>query len=214
MAKCFAVRTSCIGSTSRNKKKKNLLCVCPLILRLELSHNAIENKFTRTWLTHYIIFQIRNGNELTGQSYRCSQYLNCKILQGGTLLQPWPNAFGMRKYFSEDYVIPSPKLNQHQKKVFAGNWSVFSPKLDKELGLFRLIIQRSNLDGGHLNLDGETLNLDGGTLTINGGSVLPCPPYNLSTGCSQAGTVGPPLLNWNATNDEKVWQQSLFFIQL
>ena len=51
-----------------------------------------------------------------------NQYLNCKILRGGTLLQPWPNAFGMRKYFSEDYVIPSPKLNEHQKKkVFAEN---------------------------------------------------------------------------------------------
>ena len=44
------------------------------------------------------------------------------------LLQPWPNAFGMRKYFSEDYVIPSPKLNEDQKKVFAENWSVFSSK--------------------------------------------------------------------------------------
>ena len=44
------------------------------------------------------------------------QYLNSKILHGGTLLQPWPNAFGMRKYFSKDYVIPSQKLNEHQKK--------------------------------------------------------------------------------------------------
>ena len=71
---------------------------------------------------------------------------------GGTLLQPWPNAFGMRKYFSEDYIIPSPKLNEHQKKkVFAGNWSGFSPKLGEELGFFRVygvIIQRSNLYGG------------------------------------------------------------------
>ena len=43
------------------------------------------------------------------------------------------NAFGMRKNFSEDYVIPSPKLNEHQKKkVFAGNWSVLSPKLGED----------------------------------------------------------------------------------
>ena len=35
---------------------------------------------------------------------------------GGTLLQPWPNAFDMRKYFSEDYVILSPKLSEHKKK--------------------------------------------------------------------------------------------------
>ena len=48
--------------------------------------------------------------------YTYDQYLNCKILYGGTLLQPWPNAFGMQKYFNEDYVIPSPKLNEHQKK--------------------------------------------------------------------------------------------------
>ena len=45
-----------------------------------------------------------------------NQYLNCKILHGGTLLNPWSNAFDMRKYLSEDYVIPSPKLNEHQKK--------------------------------------------------------------------------------------------------
>ena len=46
---------------------------------------------------------------------RFIQYLNCKILHGGTLLQTWPNAFGMRKYFSKDYVIPSPKLNEDPK---------------------------------------------------------------------------------------------------
>ena len=50
------------------------------------------------------------------KSSACGQYLNCKILHGGTILQPWRNAFGMRKYFSEDYVIPSPKLNEHRKK--------------------------------------------------------------------------------------------------
>ena len=35
-----------------------------------------------------------------------------------------------------------------KKKVFAENWSVFSPKLGEEIGLLRLTIQRSNLDGG------------------------------------------------------------------
>ena len=58
-----------------------------------------------------------------------------------------------------------------KKKVFAGNWNGFSPKLGEELDFFCLIIQRSNLDGGTLNLDGGTLTLDGGTR----------PPYNLST---------------------------------
>ena len=52
-----------------------------------------------------------------------------------------------------------------KKKVFAGNWRGFFPKLGEELGLFRLIIQCSNLVGG-------TLNLDGGTRL----------PYNLSAG--------------------------------
>ena len=44
------------------------------------------------------------------------QHLNRKILLGGTLLQPWPNAFGMRKYFSGNYVFPSPKSSKDQKK--------------------------------------------------------------------------------------------------
>ena len=68
------------------------------------------------------------------------------------LLKPWPDALGMRKYFSEDYIIPSPKLNEDQKKglrrrklkcffaeirwrpkkkkkkVFADSWSVFPSK--------------------------------------------------------------------------------------
>ena len=53
------------------------------------------------------------------------QYLNCKILHGGTLLQPWPNAFGMRKYsyFSEDYVIPCRNWMKTKKKS--------SPKIEE-----------------------------------------------------------------------------------
>ena len=50
-----------------------------------------------------------------------NQYLNCKLLHGGTLLQPWPN-------FSGNYVIPSPQLKDQKKKVYAKNWCVFSPK--------------------------------------------------------------------------------------
>ena len=98
------------------------------------------------------------------------QYLNCKLLHGGTLLQPWPNAFGLRKYLSDVNVIPLPKLIEDQKnKVFTGNWSAFSSKLGEDqkkkvfaaiwdyiwpefgiyscwLTLFRLNIQRPNLD--------------------------------------------------------------------
>ena len=40
-------------------------------------------------------------------------------------MQPWPNAFGMRKYFKEDYLISLPKLNKHQKKSFSPQIEVF-----------------------------------------------------------------------------------------
>ena len=73
--------------------------------------------------------RFRNSMSLLAvdQRFDCAykQYLNCRILHGGTLLQPWPNAFGMRKYFSQGYVIPSPKLNEHQKK----RSSCFSAKI-------------------------------------------------------------------------------------
>ena len=60
------------------------------------------------------------------------QYLNCKILHGGTLLQPWPNAFGLQKYFSEDYIILSPKLNDDQKKSLHRKLKCFLPKLGED----------------------------------------------------------------------------------
>ena len=49
------------------KKKNNLYCILPLIVRLELSHNAIENKiyFALRYTSYY--FQIGKRNELTGQ---------------------------------------------------------------------------------------------------------------------------------------------------
>ena len=53
-------------------------------------------------------------------SVLCSLYpaltVVCKILHRGTLLQPWPNAFGMQKYFSENYIILPPKLNEDLKE--------------------------------------------------------------------------------------------------
>ena len=52
------------------------------------------------------------------------------------------------KVFAGKGSVFSPILGEDKKKVLAGNWSVFSPKLGEELGLFCLIIQRSNLDGG------------------------------------------------------------------
>ena len=58
------------------------------------------------------------------------QYLNCKILHGGTYLQPWPNVFGMQKYFRGNYVFPSPNSSEDQKKkVFSKNWGVFGSEI-------------------------------------------------------------------------------------
>ena len=61
--------------------------------------------------------------------FSSNHYLNCKILHGGTLLQPWPNAFGMRKYIREDYVILSPKLNEDQKKGLRRKLKSFLTKI-------------------------------------------------------------------------------------
>ena len=60
-----------------------------------------------------------------------------------------------------------------KKKVFAGKWSAFSPKLGEELGFFVWSNSAQISMGWHLNLDGGTLNLDGGTLTLNGGTRPP-----------------------------------------
>ena len=40
-------------------------------------------------------------------------------------LDQWPNAFGMREYFSEDYLILSPKLYERQKKKSSPKIEVF-----------------------------------------------------------------------------------------
>ena len=70
-----------------------------------------------------------------------------------------------------------------KKKGFRQKLKWFFAKIRwRELGLFRLTIQRSNLDGGTLNLDGETLTLDGGTR----------PPYNLSTAFTPWLILCPP----------------------
>ena len=130
----------------------------------------------------------------SGQAFRAGfgQYLNSKILHGGTLLQTWLN-------LSEDYVNPSTILNKDQKRKKSSQKTevFFRRKIGEDqkkrssptvevffylnhysrgfwcdipldfVGLFPLIIQRSKLDGGHLNLDGETLNLDEGTLNLD-----------------------------------------------
>ena len=152
-----------------------------------------------------------------GHKRKCSlkekglqQYLNCKILHGGTLLQPWPN-------FSGNYVIPSPQLKGffpetrwRQKKGLCRKLKYFFPeikrkpkkkekrkRLHRNLGLYsagicriyscclaldRSIIRRSSLDGWTSKFQWGTLNLDGETLTLNGGRIPPRPSYNLSTG--------------------------------
>ena len=60
----------------------------------------------------------------------------------------------------------------------------FLSNLGEELGLFRPIIQRSNLDGGHINLDG------GIGVARDGGPREPAPP--------------PPPPNQNTTKDKKI----------
>ena len=53
-------------SISRNKTIYTAFC--PLILRVNLSHNAIENKvYYDLAITLYYVFQIRKENELIGQ---------------------------------------------------------------------------------------------------------------------------------------------------
>ena len=123
------------------------------------------------------------------------QYLNCKILHGGTLLKPWPS-------FSGDYVIPSPQLNENQKKglrrklkcffleikwrpqkqVFASVWDYIRPEFLEFIRVgWPFFVWLSSVQislGGRLNLNRGTPNLDGGTLTLDEGTR---PPYNLST---------------------------------
>ena len=132
-----------------------------------------------------------------GFFFGCMQYLNCKILLGRTLLQLWPNAFGLRKHFSENYVITSPKLHEDQKKGLRQKLTCFFPEsrwrpknkgLHRNLGLysagicriylcwlalFRLIIQRSNLDGGTPKSRWGDAKSRWGTLTLDGGRVPP-----------------------------------------
>ena len=59
-----------------------------------------------------------------------------------------------------------------KKKVFSEYESVFSTKLGEELGIFCLIIQRSNLDERTPKSRWGTLNLDEGTLTLDGGTTV------------------------------------------
>ena len=56
------------------------------------------------------------------------QYLNCKILHGRMLLQPWPNAFDMRKFFWGIMSFRPRNWVKNKKKVFQENWRVFVPK--------------------------------------------------------------------------------------
>ena len=100
------------------------------------------------------------------------------------------------KKFSENDVLPSPKLNEDhkQEKVFAGNWSHFSPKSGEDQKKrfspqFAIIFGKELVgsfspgwlfflwsSSAQLSVAGR-LNLDEGTLTLDGTR----PPYNLST---------------------------------
>ena len=110
--------------------------------------------------------------KVDAKSHNARQYLNRKILHGGHFC----SLDQTRKYFSRNYVIPSPKLNEDQKKKSLPQfWAIFGRNLKDLFVLAGFFLTnhpaRSNLDGGTLNLDFGTLNLDEGTR----------PPYNLST---------------------------------
>ena len=52
-----------------------------------------------------------------------------KFCVGGCFCSLDQIAFGLQKYFREDYVIPSPKLNEHQKKGSSPEIEVFFAKI-------------------------------------------------------------------------------------
>ena len=70
---------------------------------------------------------------------------------------------------------PKPEVFFLLNHYSRGIWCYIRPDF---VGLFPLIKQRSNLDGGTPKSRWGTLNLDGGTLKLDGGTR---PPYNLST---------------------------------
>ena len=84
-----------------------------------------------------------------------------------------------KKLFAENCSV-SPS-----KSIFPCNLVLYSAGICRiyscGLALFPLIIQRSNLNGGHLNPDEVTLNLDGEMPTLDGRTRPQRPPYNLST---------------------------------
>ena len=134
-----------------------------------------------------------------------------KFCLGGTLSQPWPNAFGMRMKFSGNYASssdPSPNSIEDKKKGHDRNLKGFCPLnivktktkktvftsiwyyIQTEFGiyscwqpLFRLIIQTLTLNGESAEISlGGTLKSRWGSLTLDGGMHPPASPCNLSTG--------------------------------
>ena len=116
---------------------------------------------------------------------RYSQYLNCKILHGGTLLQPWPT---LQKVSGND-VFPSPKLNEDQKKSSSPQIGVSFPRNQvnrkkKSSPQFATIFGRKFVGSFSLGWlfflwsSGAQLSMGGRSLLM-GGRVPPPSPYNL-----------------------------------
>ena len=118
----------------------------------------------------------------------CNQYLNCKILHGGVLLQPWPYAFGMRKYFRPNYVFLSAKSCEDQNKKSSSSKieEFLSPKSSEDQKKKKHLHCNLGLNWARIcgicsclqalyHLINQCSNLDGGTHL----------PYNLSSNCNQ-----------------------------
>ena len=129
----------------------------------------------------YVAYPLTDNTAQRRNMISCLRYLNCKILHGGTLLQPWPNAFGMRKYFNGNYVILSPNLNENQKKV-SGKWKCFFPEIrwrpkKRSSPQFGTIFSRNLKDlfvlASSFSSDHPALKSRWGTLNLDAGHVPP-----------------------------------------
>ena len=128
---------------------------------------------------------------------RYNQYLNCKILHGGTLTQLWPNVFGMRMKFRGNYASSStsvPEFNwRPKKKGLHGELKGFCPlnreKIKKNLhrnlvlclteiwGLLVLTATFFVWSSWPLPLNGEIAEIPlGGTLKSRLGDANASPP--------------------------------------
>ena len=141
------------GAHKELRFRKLVLLQCYILFKKRMEFEILIN-FNLTYFFNHVSALLFEPNTLEWLSrYAYTQYLNCKILHGETLLQPWPN-------FSGNYVIPSPQLKcffpQNQvktkkKRSLHGNLGLYSAGICRiyswRLALDRFIIKHSNLIG-------------------------------------------------------------------